>query len=402
MDGEVQTMSTERGDTDQSMVSVCGIGAVTGYGWGQKLLREGLYSGQSAVRPTPGYGSHLPDDLAWVAPVEDGGDPDDGPTRFARATRFAAREAVHNAVDRGWRPGAVVGVIHGFVLGDVDGWRSYHHRHGRDATRREWLSLMPSTVLSEINREFDFHGPTMGVTAMCASGVSGLLTAKLWIDTGLCTDVLVVCSDLSLSPENCAAFGRLGVLVTDQPPNVVCRPFQEGTTGFNCGEAAVAMIVSGRPDGAYAVVRGGAMTNDGFHPVSIAPDHAEVFRAFHLALDAARVHPTEIAYLNAHATGTLQCDEAERRVLDELLVAAEGVFSLKPLTGHCQGAAGAVELLGSLYGFQTGVIPAPYRVAPGHPRLLDGPTACVEGPVAKSSLGMGGNNAVVVLDAPAA
>ena len=50
-------------------------------------------------------------------------------------------------------------------------------------------------------------------------------------------------------------------------------------------------------------------------------------------------------------------------------------------------------------GFERGVIPAPPRVAKVHPRLLDGPTACVEGPVVKSSLGMGGHNGVMVLEA---
>ena len=51
------------------------------------------------------------------------------------------------------------------------------------------------------------------------------------------------------------------------------------------------------------------------------------------------------------------------------------------------------QLSASLYGLERGVIPAPPRVAKGHPRLLDGPTASVEGPIVKSSLGMGGRMA---------
>ena len=86
-------------------------------------------------------------------------------------------------------------------------------------------------------------------------------------------------------------------------------------------------------------------------------------------------------------------------MFDDLFPDAEGIFSVKPLAGHCQAAAGSVELIASLYGFERGVIPAPHRVAKGHPRLLDGPTACVEGPIVKSSLGMGGHNGVMVLEA---
>jgi 3-oxoacyl-[acyl-carrier-protein] synthase II len=380
-------------------VSLCGIGAVTGYGWGHKLLVEGLLSGESAVRPTPGFFPHFKNDVAWVARVEDGGDPWDGATRFARAVRYAAREAVHDAVDRGWRPGPVVGIVHGLVLGDVDAWRSFHHRQGLDVSRQEWMRLMPSTVLSEVAQEFGFRGPNMGVTAMCASGVAGLLTAKLWINAGMADDVLVLTSDLSLTPENCAAFAKVGVLFAQGSSLDVCRPFQEGSQGFTAGEAAVGFVVSGRPGGGYARVLGGAMSHDGYHAISIAPDHEQVFRAFTAGVTEAAVDPKAIAYVNAHGPGTRQCDTAEAAVLDRLFTEADGIFSIKPLAGHCQGAAGAVELIASLYGLERGVIPAPPKVARGHPRLLDGPTACVEGPVVKASLGMGGYNAVMVLEA---
>ena len=380
-------------------VSICGIGAVSGYGWGHKLLTEGLLSGESAVRPTPGFSPYFEDDIGWVARVEDGGDPFDGPSRYSRAVRYAAREAVHNAIDRGWRPGGVVGIVHGLVLGDVDGWRSFHHRQGLGVSKQEWMRLMPSTVLSGVAQEFGFRGPNMSVTAMCASGVAGLLTARMWINSGMADDVLVLTSDLSLTPENCAAFAKVGVLFAHAPSLDVCRPFQEGSKGFTAGEAAVAFMVSGRRAGGYARVLGGAMSHDGYHAISIAPDHEQVFRAFAAAIDDSGVDPLTVAYVNAHGPGTRQCDTAEASVLDTLFPAAEGIFSVKPLAGHCQGAAGAVELIASLYGFERGVIPAPPRVARGHPRLLDGPTACGEGPVVKSSLGMGGHNAVMVLEA---
>ena len=119
------------------------------------------------------------------------------------------------------------------------------------------------------------------------------------------------------------------------------------------------------------------------------------------ALQDAGVFGSDVAYLNAHGTGTAQCDGVEAALFDELLPAAEGIFSLKPLVGHTQGASAAIEIMSTLYGFQTGVIPAPRRISKGHSKLLDGLTACAEGPVMKSSLGMGGHNAVLLLEAPA-
>ncbi|HYA69339.1 MAG TPA: hypothetical protein VED63_11465, partial [Acidimicrobiales bacterium] len=145
---------TENRRARRSQVSITGAGAVTGYGWGQKFLREGLYTSVPSIRPTPGFAPYFDDDLGWVSMVEDAGHVADGPSRLMRAVRFAAREAVEDAFDRGWRPGGTVGLVHGIVLGDVDHWREYHHRRGVGTTKRNWLELMPSTVLMEVMKEF--------------------------------------------------------------------------------------------------------------------------------------------------------------------------------------------------------------------------------------------------------
>ena len=80
------------------------------------------------------------------------------------------------------------------------------------------------------------------------------------------------------------------------------------------------------------------MSHDGYHPTHLNPDHREIRRCYQQALSNAKVFPSEIAYLNAHGPGTAQCDAAEADMLDTLLTDAE-VFSVKPLVGHCQGAA---------------------------------------------------------------
>ncbi len=86
----------------------------------------------------------------------------------------------------------------------------------------------------------------------------------------------------------------------------------------------------------------------------------------------AGVDAAEVAYLNAHGPGTAQCDAAEAGSLDELFPDAAGIFSIKPLVGHCQAAGGRRRGLATIYAFQTGYVPAPPQVAPGHPRLVDG------------------------------
>jgi len=110
---------------------------------------------------------------------------------------------------------------------------------------------------------------------------------------------------------------------------------------------------------------------DAFNAVAMAPDLQEVKRCFREALEVSGVDASEIAYLNAHGPGTAQCDASEAQIMDEMFPEAKGIFSVKPLVGHCQAAASAVEVLASVYAYRTGFVPATPKVAPGHPRLLD-------------------------------
>src|SRR5699024_5788432 len=116
---------TNSGREKTNMISqgfaICGLGAVTGYGWGTDKLWDGLVTGTPAASPTFGYGKNK-DETAWVARVPDGGDAADGPSRFARAMRSAAREAVTDAERRSWKPGRRVGLLHAIVQNDVDVW----------------------------------------------------------------------------------------------------------------------------------------------------------------------------------------------------------------------------------------------------------------------------------------
>jgi len=91
-------------------VSICGIGAVSGYGWGEKLLREGLYTSESAVRCHSGFSPPFDDDWGWLAMVDDAGNPDDGtqPHDAGRTPRRARSgpQRLRPRVAAGWRGGA--------------------------------------------------------------------------------------------------------------------------------------------------------------------------------------------------------------------------------------------------------------------------------------------------------
>ncbi|MDI2030197.1 beta-ketoacyl synthase N-terminal-like domain-containing protein [Saccharopolyspora sp. TS4A08] len=380
-------------------LDIAGLGAVTGYGWGREQLWEGLAAAKPAACPQEGYGENG-QAAAWAALVPDGGEPSDGPSRFQRAMRFAAREAIADATQRGWQPGRRVGLLHAVVLGEVDLWKDFYLAHDGRVSVRNYLALMPSTPISTLMQEYGFHGPAMNVGAMCASGNAGLLTAKAWVDSGIVDDVIFVATDLSVTPENLRHFAELGVAITDTEPLQACRPFQEGSQGFIMGEGSVAMVLSRSTPHPYLHVLGGAMSHDAHHVTSIDPELTDITHCFTQALDNAGIAPEQVRYLNAHGPGTRQCDRAEAAVFDALFPATAELYSIKPLAGHCQGAASAVEIAATALGYDHELLPAPPLVADGHPRLLSGPTPPAAGLTIKSSIGMGGHNSAVVLKPP--
>ncbi|WP_227982886.1 beta-ketoacyl synthase N-terminal-like domain-containing protein [Nocardia spumae] len=375
---------------------IAGVGVVSGYGWGRETFWQGLNSGKAAAGWYPGYGPGR-DEGAWVSLVPDGGDPALGPSRFARAFHEAAREAIADATDRGWRPGRTVGILHAIVLGDVRDWDDFYTTDARSRRTRDYLRLLPSTPISVLAQEFGFHGPSMNVSAACSSANVALITAQMWLDQGFADDVICVTTDLSGTPEMVDHFVRMGAAVSDTDPLEACRPFQEGSRGFSFGEASVAFVVSRRVERPYCALLGGAMTNDAYHVVSVDPGSARILDCVRQALDRAGVRPEDVSYYNAHGPGTRQCDVAERTVLTDVFDDRPHIYSIKPLTGHCMGAAAGVEIAATALGYERGTVVAPPIVAPAHPRLLDGPGPFEGGFTVKTSLGMGGHNSVVVL-----
>ena len=138
------------GDT----VALAGLGAVTGYGWGLGELWKGLMSGKSAARQV-----EFDDFVGLAAVVPEGGDEEDSITLFGRALYASGREAVADARQRGWMPGARVGLILCSSLGEVQGWRDLYFKHGGRMRRRHYLQLLPSTAPSMLMAELGFTGP---------------------------------------------------------------------------------------------------------------------------------------------------------------------------------------------------------------------------------------------------
>jgi 3-oxoacyl-[acyl-carrier-protein] synthase II len=160
---------------------------------------------------------------------------------------------------------------------------------------------------------------------------------------------------MATTPTGVGGFGQAKALSTrNEAPQRASRPWDRDRDGFVLGDGGGAMVLEelehARARGAriYAELTGFGMSSDAYH-ITAPPEDGDGARlAMANALRDARIDPSEVQYLNAHATSTPLGDRAEtiaiKRVFGEH-VARLAVSSTKSMTGHLLGAAGVVEAI---------------------------------------------------------
>jgi 3-oxoacyl-[acyl-carrier-protein] synthase II len=389
-------------------VVVTGMGMVSPYGTGVKTFWAGISAGACAIRPltlidTDGFrtriGAEVPADAIAGLGVS---------RRRARSDRLAlaaAREAVADAVlTKTERETAalLVGAVGGGML-EGEEWYWEETRNGRPSPRvRALRSILPFTHAETIGWRLGLGGPKETVVMACASGAASIALGADLIRAGTSPRALVGGVD-ALTRICFMGFNVLKLL--DPEP---CRPFDARRRGMSIGEAAAflvleeASLAQARGARIHCELLGAAITTDAHHVTAPHPEGEGMARAMALALDAARVEPAAVNYVNAHGTGTLQNDRIEagalRRVFGEGRVL---VSSTKSLVGHTMAAAGAVEAVATILALEHGLVPPTANLSMLDPEV---PFDCVPG-VARpaplevalsNSFGFGGQNVSLV------
>jgi 3-oxoacyl-[acyl-carrier-protein] synthase II len=138
------------------------------------------------------------------------------------------------------------------------------------------------------------------------------------------------------------------------PPELACRPFDEDRSGFLISQGGAAALIVESHEHAIAAgrtplaeIRGYAETCDAFSMMAIDEDLTQMRRmvsaALSDALSDADLGPEDIAYINAHGTGTVVNDIHEARLIEETFGTRPFVNSTKSMIGHAIGASGALE-----------------------------------------------------------
>jgi 3-oxoacyl-[acyl-carrier-protein] synthase-1/3-oxoacyl-[acyl-carrier-protein] synthase II len=326
-----------------------------------------------------------------------------GATRTCQLALAATREALSDAglepgSLRACRAGVCIGTTVGAALNNEEFYRQY--RLGENpslAPIRRFLAANPALALAQ---HLHLSGPWQTVVNACSSGTDAIGLAASWIRAGLCDVALAGGAD-----ELCRVTynGFISLLITDENP---VRPFDRHRKGLNLGEGAAVLILESegfrraRGAAARSFVLGYGASCDAYHLTAPHPEGRGLKRAITEALAENRQNPAEVAFANAHGTGTPDNDRIESRVLAEILPGVP-FLSTKGYTGHTLGAAGAIEAAFTAACLEAGRIPASAGFATPDPELPAVPVTeatNVEGRVAISqSLAFGGSNAVLVL-----
>jgi 3-oxoacyl-[acyl-carrier-protein] synthase II len=274
--------------------------------------------------------------------------------------------------------------------------------------------MMGNAGSAAIAMRHELRGPVFGVVSACAAGANAIATAVRMVQTGDADAVVAGGSEAALTPLARAAFAALDATSTSG----VCRPFDARRDGFIMGEGAGVLVLEdgekARARGAQilATVRGVGQSSDAHHLTAPRADGAGAAAAIESALADAGLGAGDVDYVNAHGTSTPLNDRSETVAIKIALgehAHEIPVSSTKSSIGHLLGAAGAVEAIATMHTLRAGVAaPTLGLTEPDEGLDLDyvpdsaRPIPPADGrPLVgvSNSLGFGGHNAVVVLEA---
>jgi 3-oxoacyl-[acyl-carrier-protein] synthase II len=272
--------------------------------------------------------------------------------------------------------------------------------------------IIPNMGAAWVSMQLGTQGPLSSQCTACAASNMAIGDGLDAIRLGRADVMLCGGTEAPVTEVGIAGFSAMRALSRrNDDPEAASRPFDSGRDGFVMGEAGAVVVLEelehARARGAkiYAELLGYGVSSDARHITEPDPSGVNPARAMTMAFGDASVEPDEIDYINAHGTSTPLGDSAETRVI-KLALGEENarktpVSSTKGATGHCLGAAGAVEAMFSILAIDRGVLPPTINYEEPDPECdLDYiPNESREADVrtaVSNSFGFGGHNATVV------
>ncbi len=257
-------------------------------------------------------------------------------------------------------PQARVGVSFGTALGGIANAESEHQsflsKGSRGVNQTLALQVFGGSAHSNIAIECGFRGVGTTNSNSCASGVISVGEALRYIRDGMADVVLAGGAESPLSPLTYGAFDFIKTMSrwAGEPASRACRPFDAERDGFVMGEGAATLVVEElehalrRGAHIYAEVLGYSLNNEAWHMTTPLPSGDSVKLCMQEALADAKIEPTAIDYINAHASGTQANDANETACIHSVFgdhATKLAISGTKAFTAHPLGATGAMETI---------------------------------------------------------
>lgn len=403
-------------------VAVTGLGVVSPVGNDVGSFWESLKAGRSGIGPiTCVDTSELPVKIAGEVKDFDPSRRMDGKEarkmdRFSQFAIYAAMEAMEDArLTRDKLDPFATGVCLGTGQG---GSTSIEEAFVRMCERGPGR-IPPMTVVkslanfgaANIALNVGARGPCQCIVTACAAGTDAIGTALRWIRDGHAELVFAGGSEACITKLGIGAFSMIQALSTrNDEPTRASRPFDKGRDGFVMAEGAGVLVLEdwdravARGARIYCELAGFGTTCDAHHLTAPDPEGLGVSRAMSLAVADAGLKPEDVDYVSAHGTSTPMNDPIETKAIKHAFgehARKLMVSSVKSMTGHCIGAAGAVEAVAAVLTIRDQWVPPTINLEDPDPECdLDyvpnlGRAAVVRA-VVKNSMGFGGQNAAIV------
>jgi 3-oxoacyl-[acyl-carrier-protein] synthase II len=274
------------------------------------------------------------------------------------------------------------------------------------------VQIIPNMAAAWVSMELGAQGPLAAECTACAASNMAIGDGLDAIRLGRADVMVCGGTEAPISRVGIAGFAAMRAISRrNDDPRRASRPFDAERDGFVMGEAGAMIVIEdlerARARGAtiHAELLGYGLSSDATHVSDPDPTGASPARAMRMAFEDAGVDPHEIGYVNAHGTSTPVGDSAETRVLKLALgdekARATPISSTKGATGHCLGAAGAVEAIFTILALERGTLPPTINYETPDPECdLDYiPNEAREQQVevaVSNSFGFGGHNACLV------
>ena len=404
-------------------VVVTGLGAVTPLGNDVESSWAGLIAGRSGAAPIKQWdASKYP--VTFACELKDF-DPKNWidhkqarrMDRFAQMIVAAARQA---EADSGFQVEPEAERVGASIATGIGGLQAFQDCHSelleRGPDRVNPFSIpqiIPNMGAAWVSMELGTRGPLSSQCTACAASNMAIGEAADMIRLGRADVVFAGGTEAGITPVGIAGFSAMRALSRwNDEPERASRPFDAERSGFVMGEAGGAIVLEdlehARARGAkiYAELLGYGLSSDAAHVTEPDPTGANPARAMKMALGDAGISPEEVDYINAHGTSTPLGDASETKViklaLGEELAAKTPVSSTKGATGHCLGAAGAVEAIFTILAVNRNTLPPTINYEHSDPLcdldyIPNEPRQAEVKVGVSNSFGFGGHNACIVL-----